>query len=70
MNELREANDEEGVDESDNGGDDALDLEEGFTNALLELQSDVDGTTIVGDKSGRLRTPIYWTPPPVKTQIC
>ena len=30
-------------------GDDALDLEEGFKNDLLERQSEVDGTTIVGE---------------------
>ena len=71
MNGLREANNEEGVGESDNGRDDALDLKEGFINALLELQSDVDGTTIVGDESGRLppRTPIDLTSPTVKTQL-
>ena len=32
-----------------NGGDDALELEEGFKNPLLERQSEVDGTTIVGE---------------------
>ena len=71
MNELREANYEKGVGESDNDGDDALDLEEGCTNSLLEHQSEVDGTTIVGEESGRIppRTPIDWKPPHVKTQI-
>ena len=39
MNELREANDEGGVGESKNDGDDALELEEGFTNSLLERQN-------------------------------
>ena len=31
----------------------------------------MDGTTIVGEDSGRLppRTPIVWTPPPVKKQL-
>ena len=68
MNELREDNDEEGVGESNNDIDGALDLDEGFTNVLLEFESEVDGTTIVGEESGRLppRTPIDWTPPPVK----
>ena len=71
MNELREANYEEGVVESDNDGDDALDLEEGFTNALLERQSKVYCTTIFGEESGSLspHTSIDWTPPPVKTQL-
>ena len=71
MNELREAKDEEGVGESDNDGYDTLDLEEGFTNSLLELQSEVDGTTIVGEESRRIlpRTPIGWTPLPFKTQL-
>ena len=47
--------------ESDNDGDDALDLEEGFTNSLLERQREVYDTTIVGGESGILspRTPIY-----------
>ena len=55
--------------ESDNDGDDALDLEEGFTNSLMERKIEVDGTNIVGEESGRLppRTPIDWTPAPVKT---
>ena len=68
MNELREDNDEEGVGESNNDIDGALDLDVGFTNVLLEFESEVDGTTIVGEESGRLppRTPIDWTPPPVK----
>ena len=48
MNELREENHEEDVGESNNARDDALDLEEDFTNALLERQSEVDSTTIVG----------------------
>ena len=71
MNELREAKDEEGVGESDNDGYDTLDLEEGFTNCLLEHHSEVDGTTIVGEDSGRIPpcTPIDWKPPPIKTQI-
>ena len=71
MNELREENDEEGVGEIENDGDDALDLEEGFTNALLELESEVDGTTIVGEDSGRLtpRPTIDWTHPPVNTKL-
>ena len=71
MNELREANFEECVVESDNVVDDALDLEEGFTNDLLERQIDVDGTTIFGEESGRIppRTHIDWTPPPVKTKL-
>ena len=71
MNELREANNEEGVGESENDRDDALEPEQGFTNALLELQSEAGGTTIVGEESGRLppRTPVDWKPPPVKTHI-
>ena len=71
MNELREAKNEEGVSQSDNDGNDALDLEEGFTNALLERQHEVDGTTIVDEESGRLQpsTPIDWTPPHVKTHL-
>ena len=46
-----------------------LELEEGFKNALLERQSEVDVTTTVGEESGRLppRTPIDWTPLPIKT---
>ena len=70
-NEHREANYEEGVGESENDGDDALDLEEVFANALLERESEVDGTNIVGEESGRLqpRTPIYWTPPHVKINL-
>ena len=69
MNELIEANNEESVVESNNDGDDAFDLEEGFKNALLERQSEVDVTTTVGEESGRLppRTPIDWTPLPIKT---
>ena len=35
MNDLNEANNEEGMDESDNGRDDALELEEGFTYAIM-----------------------------------
>ena len=37
----------------------------------MERQSEVDGTNIVGEESGRLppRTPIDWTPTPVKTQL-
>ena len=71
MNELIQANDEECVGERKKDGDDALDLEEGFKNDLLERQSEVDGTTIVGEQSGRLppRTPIDWTPPTVKTKL-
>ena len=71
MNERREANDEEVMGESENGGDDVLDLEEVFTNSLLGHQSEVDGTTIVGEDSGKLppRTTIYWASPPVKTQL-
>ena len=71
MNEVREANDEEGVGESNNDGDDTLELKEGLTHSLLERQSDVDGTTIVGKESGRLppHTNIDWTPPPVRTNI-
>ena len=71
MNELREANDEEGVGESENDGDDALDLKEVFTNSFLERQSKVAGTNIVGEESGRLppHTTIDWTPLPVKTHI-
>ena len=71
MNELREDNDEEGLGESDNDGDDALDLEEVFKNALMEGQSEVDDTTIVGEELGRIppHTPIDWTPPPVKAQL-
>ena len=49
MNELREENHEEDVGESNNARDDALDLEEDFTNALLERQSEVNSTTIVGE---------------------
>ena len=57
--------------ESRNDGDDALDLEEGFKNDLLERQSEVDVTTTVGEESGRLppHTTIDWTPLPVKTHI-
>ena len=71
MNELREANDEEGVGGSENDGDDALDLEQRFINGLLERQSELDGTNIVDKGSGRLplRTPIHWTPTPVKTHL-
>ena len=71
MNELRESNNEEGVGESDNDRDDALDLKEGFKNSLMERQSEVDGTTIVGEDSGRLptRTLVYWTPLTVKTHL-
>ena len=71
MNELREANDEEGVDESDNDGDDALGLEEGITNEFLEFQSEVYDTTIVGEESGRLLecNSIDWTQPPFKTHL-
>ena len=71
MNEHREANNEEDVGESDNDGDDALDLEEGFKNSLLGRQSEVNGTTIVDEESGRLppSNPIDWTRMPVKTQI-
>ena len=50
MNELIEANNEESVVESNNDGDDAFDLEEGFKNALLECQSEVDGKIIVGEE--------------------
>ena len=35
MNEFREASNEDGVGESDNERDNALDFEEGFTNVLL-----------------------------------
>ena len=71
MNSLIEANNEEGVGESNNGGDDALDLEEVFTYSLLDCQSEVDGTIIVGEESGRLtpRTPIDWTSLPVKIHL-
>ena len=71
MNELREVNNKEGVGESDNDKDDTLDLEEGFKNSLLERQSEVNGTTVFVDESWRLppRTPIDWTPPPVKTRL-
>ena len=71
MNEIREVNNEEGVGESNNDGYDALELKEGFTNALLKLQSEMDGTTIFGEESGRLpsRTPIDWTPLPVKIKL-
>ena len=71
MNELREANNEEVVGEIDHDVDDALDLEELFTYALLEHQIEVDVTTIVGDDSERppQHTPIDLTPPPVKTQL-
>ena len=46
-----------------------MDLEEGFTNSLLERQSEVDGKNIVGEDSGRIPplTTIYWTLLPVKT---
>ena len=52
-----------------NDGDDALELEERFTTTLLERQSEVDGTNIVGEESGRLppRTTIDWITTPVKT---
>ena len=71
MNELREANYEEVVGEIDHDVDDALDLEEGFTNALMENQIEADSTNIVGEESGRLppRTHIAWTLLPVKTHI-
>ena len=71
MNDFREENNEEGVGESNNDRDDALELEEGFANALMELQSDVDEMTIVGEDSGRLPplNPIDWTPPPFKTRL-
>ena len=57
--------------ESDNDGDDALDLEEGFTNSLMERQIEVDCTNIVGEESGKIppRTQIDWTPPPVKREL-
>ena len=57
--------------ESNNDRDDALDLEEGFTNSLLERQSELYGMTIVGEDSGRLPplTPIDLTLKLVKTQL-
>ena len=71
MNELREANNEEGVGESNNYEDNALELEKVFKNALLECQIEVDDKTIVGEESGRLppRTPVDWIPLHVKTQL-
>ena len=36
--------------EINSDGDDALDIEEGFKNSLLGRQSEVDGTTIVGEE--------------------
>ena len=70
-NELREANNEEFVGERKNYGDDALDLEEGFTNSLLERQSEVYGITVFGEDSWRIPSgnPIDWTPPSVKTNL-
>ena len=57
--------------ESDNDVDDALDLEEGITNAFMGCQSAVDGRTNVGEESGRILpyTTINWTTPPVKTKL-
>ena len=49
MNKIREAKDEEGVGESNNDRDDALYLEEVFTNYFLERQIEVYGTTMVGE---------------------
>ena len=58
--------------EIDNDKDDTLDLEEGFKNALLQHQSEVDGTIIFGEDSGRLqpRTLIDCTMPHLKKKIC
>ena len=57
--------------ESKNDRDDALDLEEGFINDLMERQIDMDGTTTFGEELGMLPPlpPIDWTPPHVKTQL-
>ena len=54
--------------EIDNDKDDTLGLEEGFKNALLQHQSEVDGTIIFGEDSGRLqpRTLIDCTLPHLK----